>query len=809
MLNAIGQDVRYAFRTIQKSKSYSAAVLLTLAIGIGANVAVFSVVYGVLFRPLPYAQPDRLVRVFNPNKETSGFMSGQLSPQDVDDLRRNNHSFESLSAYSYNPKTGGMVLLEGDPQQLETASVSGDFFTTMRGGAHIGRLLTPDDDVVGKDKQIVISYAFWKNQFGGDPGVVGRTLRFSDGPFTVVGVANEDMQFPGPEVKVWAPLSLIDDNDVPHRRQIRWLQVVARMKDGATLESAHADVNVVFKQLELEHADTNTGFGQGDVVSLRESIIGKVKPIVLAVAASVGLLLLIACVNLANLLLAKSISRAREFAVRAALGASRHRIVRQIMVESLVFALLGGVISLLVARWATSAIVAMSGDTIPRAADIRIDLPVVLFTLGLSIVAAVVFGLAPALRTSAGPLREQLNEGSAASGEGRKSKNLRELLVVGQMALAVALLIGAGLVLKSYVKLTNVDPGFNPDHVLSLHLSIPGEMFQGGPEQRLLFRRRLFDRLLQVPGVISVGGSKTMPLKGAGEPYGFDIDTSEGRKRVTLDSGALITTSGYFKTLRIPLIEGEFFNDKDDVEPRWVVVVSKGLADQLWPGQSAVGKQLHLEDQAVTVIGVAGNVRQQGLAKKAETAIYVPPAIFVRSSLNVFLRTQQDPKELIAPVRDAIWEVNHSLPISDIQPMPAFVYQTTAQPRFFASIVNSFATIALLLAAIGIYGVMAYAVRQRTREIGVRVALGAQRGHILTLILNSGVKLVLIGVVIGIVCALALGQYLASVLFEVSPRDLTIYIVMPLVLAFAGILATFIPAVQATRLDPLKAIRHE
>jgi putative ABC transport system permease protein len=334
-------------------------------------------------------------------------------------------------------------------------------------------------------------------------------------------------------------------------------------------------------------------------------------------------------------------------------------------------------------------------------------------------------------------------------------------------------------------------------------------MFQGGPEQRLVFRRRLLDRLKQLPGVISVGGSKTMPLKGAGEPYGFEIDTTEGRKRVTLDSGTLITTSGYFKTLQIPLIEGEFFSDKDDVEPRWVVVVSKGLAEQLWPGQSAVGKQLHLSDETVTVIGVAGNVRQQGLAKKSETAIYVPPAIFVRASLNVFLRTQQDPAQLINPVRDAIWEVNQSLPISDIQPMPNFVRETVAQPRFFASIVNAFATIALLLAAIGIYGVMAYAVRQRTREIGVRVALGAQRGDILTLILNSGVKLVLIGVVIGIVCALALGQYLASVLFEVSPRDLTIYIAMPLVLAFAGILATFIPAVQATRLDPLKAIRHE
>jgi putative ABC transport system permease protein len=809
MLNAIGQDIRYAFRTIQKSKSYSAAVLLTLAIGIGANVAVFSVVYGVLFRPLPYAQPERLVRVFNPNKETAGFMSGQLSPQDVDDFRRNNHSFESVSAYSYNPKTGGMVMLEGEPQQLETASVSGDFFTTMRGGAHLGRLLTPADDVVGKDKQIVISYPFWKSQFGGDPGIIGRTLRFSDGPFTVVGVANEHMQFPGPDVKIWAPLSLIGEDDVPHRRQVRWLSVVARMKQGVSVEAANADANVIFKQLELEHADTNTGFGQGDVVSLRDSIVGKVKPIVLAVAASVGLLLLIACVNLANLLLAKSISRAREFAVRAALGASRRRIVRQIMVESLVFAILGGIISLLFARWVTSLVVAMSSGTIPRAADVRVDLPIVLFTLGLSIVAALVFGLAPALRTSAGPLREQLNEGSAASGEGRKSKNLRELLVIGQMALAVALLIGAGLVLKSYVRLINVDPGFNPDHVLSLHLSIPGEMFQGGPEQRLVFRRRLLDRLKQLPGVISVGGSKTMPLKGAGEPYGFEIDTTEGRKRVTLDSGTLITTSGYFKTLQIPLIEGEFFSDKDDVEPRWVVVVSKGLAEQLWPGQSAVGKQLHLSDETVTVIGVAGNVRQQGLAKKSETAIYVPPAIFVRASLNVFLRTQQDPAQLINPVRDAIWEVNQSLPISDIQPMPNFVRETVAQPRFFASIVNAFATIALLLAAIGIYGVMAYAVRQRTREIGVRVALGAQRGDILTLILNSGVKLVLIGVVIGIVCALALGQYLASVLFEVSPRDLTIYLAMPLVLAFAGILATFIPAVQATRLDPLKAIRHE
>jgi putative ABC transport system permease protein len=354
-----------------------------------------------------------------------------------------------------------------------------------------------------------------------------------------------------------------------------------------------------------------------------------------------------------------------------------------------------------------------------------------------------------------------------------------------------------------------VDPGFNPDHVLTLHLSIPSEKFTSGPQERLTFRRRLFDRLMQVPGVVSVGGSKTLPLKGAGEPYGFEVDTTEGRKPITLDSGALIITADYFKTLQIPLIDGEYFSAKDDVEQRWVVVISKGLADQLWPGESAVGKQLHLEDENVTVIGVVGNVRQQGLAKKSETAIYLPPSIFVRASLNVFVRTQQNPAELITPVRNAIWEVDSSLPISDIQPMPTFVYQTMAQPRFFASIVNSFATIALLLAAIGIYGVMAYAVRQRTREIGVRVALGAQRGDILTLILNSGVKLVLIGVVIGIVCALALGQYLASVLFEVSPRDLTIYVAMPLVLAVAGILATFIPAVQATRLDPLKAIRHE
>ena len=807
-MNAIGQDIRYALRTMRKSKTYAAAVLLTLAVGIGANVAVFSVVYGVLFRPLPYTQPDQLVRVFNPNKETAGFMSGQLSPQDVDDLRRNNHSFESVSAY-FSPSTGGMTMLEGEPLQVPTAHVSGDFFTTLRGGALLGRLLTPNDDIVGKDKQIVLSHAFWKNQFGGDPSVVGRTLHFADGPFTVVGVTNEDMQFPSPDVKIYAPLSLIGDDDVPHKRQIRWLEIVARMKEGMTVQAAQADVNVVLKQLELEHGDTNQGFGQGEVVPLRESIVGKVKPIVLAVAASVGLLLLIACVNLANLLLAKSLSRGREFAVRAALGASRQRIVQQIMVESLVFALLGGFISLIIARWATSALIAMSGGTIPRVADIRVDLPVVLFTLGLCVVAAVIFGLAPALRTSGGPLREQLNEGSAASGEGRKSRRMREVLVVGQMALAVALLIGAGLVLKSYVKLTNVDPGFNPDHVLTLHLSIPSEMFAGGPSQRLEFRRRLFDRLMQVPGVVSVGGSKTMPLKGAGEPYGFEIDTSEGRKPVTLESGALIITSDYFKTLQIPLIEGEYFSPKDDVEERWAVVVSQALAEQLWPGESAIGKRLHLDKYDIPVIGVVANVHQQGLGKKAETAIYLPPSIFVRASLNVFLRTKQDPRELVSQVRTAIWEVNPRLPISDIQPMPAFVRQTTAQPRFFATIVNAFATIALLLAAIGIYGVMAYAVRQRTREIGVRVALGADRGNILGLIFGSGARLIVIGAAIGVVCALALGQFLASVLFEVSPRDLSVFLMMPLMLVIAGGLATFIPAVQATRLDPLKAIRYE
>jgi predicted permease len=386
---------------------------------------------------------------------------------------------------------------------------------------------------------------------------------------------------------------------------------------------------------------------------------------------------------------------------------------------------------------------------------------------------------------------------------------MREALVVGQMALAVALLIGAGLVLKSYVKLTKVDPGFNPDHVLSLHISIPSSRFENGPKGALEFRNRLFDRLQQVPGVIAVGGSKTMPLQGGGEPYTFKIDTNEGRKDVNLDAGALIVTSGYFQALQIPMVAGESFTAQDDREGRLVVVVNKNLADKLWPGQDPIGKKLYLSKYEISVIGVAGDVHQQGLATPAGSAVYVPASLFVRASVNIFLRTQQNPAELITPVRNAIYEVDRQVPIADMQAMSGFVAQTMTQPRFFATIVNAFASIALLLAAIGIYGVMAYAVRQRTREIGVRVALGANRGNILSLIFGSGVRLILIGAALGIVCAFALGQYLASVLFEVSPRDLSVYVLMPLALVIAGGLATFIPAIQATRLDPLKAIRYE
>lgn len=808
-MDTLMQDLRYAVRSLGRARGFAAVAVLTLALGIGANSAIFTVVNGVLLRALPYAQPEQLVRVYNENRQDAQ-NSGSFSLPDFEDLGSTSGSvFSKVASYMYTPTSSARLSVEGRPELLPIAYVSGDFFEVLGVSPLRGRVIAEGDAIEGRDRVVVLSYSAWQNRFGADASIVGRTIRLNNEPFSVIGVMPQSFAYPEPEVELFAPVTLMGPNAVgPHVRDNRWLSVIARLQPGVTVTAATTATSRILGRLEHEYPESNEGWGTARVRELQTVLVGDVRPALLVLLGVVALVLLIACANLANLLLARSTTRVRDVAIRVAMGASRARIVRLVLTESVVLAVVGGIVGLGLSLWAVRVFVAMAGGTIPRAESIRPDLNVVLFTVALTLVTGVLFGLVPALRAASGAAAVKLREGGRTGTAGQERQRARNLLVMIESALAVILLVSAGLMVKSFYRLTQVDPGFRAENTVRVHISMPTEVFESRDEMLTRFNnhmRALFDAVGSVPGVVSVGASKQVPLQGGAEPYSFTLPGGAGDD-VLRSVGAYIVTPGFFQALGVPLLRGREFDWNDATNG---VIVSRTLAAKLWPGEEAVGKQLAIGSNPYEVIGVAGDVRNEGLATVQLSAVYVPFYRAPRVNQNLFVRVSGDPAAVIPALREAVWSTSPNQTIRSIETMHEMKSRTIAQPQFFMMLIAAFGALALTLAAIGMYGVISYTMRQRTAEIGVRMALGADAMQIYKLVVGKAMQLALAGVVAGVVGALLLTQLMRTLLFGVAPTDPLSIAVAALVLVITAFVAAFLPAWRAARIPPSVAFRAE
>ena len=807
-------DLRYAVRSLAKSPGFAAVAIATLALGIGANSAIFSVLNGVLFSRLPYADPDRLVRVYTADPEQPGGASPAFSPQDYDDLAAEmkrlgtKSPIARIASFYFTPGLSGMNLTGGgEPERVDSANVSGEYFGTLGVPAALGRTLLPSDDVPGRDRVIVLSDALWRHRFSADPRVVGQRVTLEGKPFTVVGVMPASFELPAREVDVWGPISLIGEDDIPHLRGLRWMEVVARLAPGATPEKATAATSAVLERLARAYPETNEKRDRAVVRSLREALVGDLRPALLVLLGAVSLVLLIACANLANLLLARTTTRRHELAVRVALGAGGGRLACQILTENVVLSLFGGGLGLAASVIGVRALVALGGADMPRLEVVRPDARVLLFTLAIALATGLISGLLPALRASRAEAREALVEGGRG-GEGRRGQGARGALVAAETALAAVLLIGAGLMIRSFERLLAVDPGFSPGRVLALSISLEDGKFPDA-KQQAAYQNEIVRRIAELPGVVAAGGSKTLPLHGGGEPYDFLVEGRASTERILPAAGAFIVTPGYFRALGIPLVAGRDFTARDGVEAPPAVIVNRALARQLWPDGDAVGRRIRFGEHGIEIVGVAGDVRHTALATPPEPALYLPNSIAPRSTMKIFVRTKADPLALAGAVRRAIREVDPNQPVSDLAPMRQLVSEAVARPRFTTLLLTLFGALALALAALGTYGVVSYAVAQRTHEIGIRMALGARRGQVLGMVVGRSSALTFAGLAAGIAAAFALTRLLSGLLYGVSTTDPLAFLAAPSALAAVALLASYLPARRAAGLDPLIALRRD
>ena len=809
-MDALRRDLRYALRMVWKTPGLSLVAISILAVGIGANIAIFSVVRGVLLRPLPFPEPSRLVRV-SMNNPTLPHHQRSFSPQDLEDFRRQQEVFTSVGAYWYSPSSSGTTLTGGDePVHLETGYADSAFFTSLGMAPARGRTFLPTEDIHGNDAVAVLSDHLWQTHFHSDPQIVGKTIVLDGVPVLVSGVMPPSFTYPTPQVDVWLPLAQMTDNQIPHLRQLRWIDTVARLRPEIRIDQAQSASSLIIKRLETQFKETNEGLTAATVVDLRETISGDVRPLLLALFVAVALVLLMACANLTNLILARDKNRVREFAIRSSLGASQRALQSQSFTESILLAVISGALSLLIANVLARTLVALSAASIPRASDVHIDGSVIAFGGALAVFTGAVIGLLPAWRHSTAPIWESLKAAGIATTEDGQRKHGRDLLVTAQVAFACILLTATGLVLRSLWKLVTTDPGFRADHVLTVQLPLPLYKFAEDRAKVAAYRTELIRRVSAVPGAVAVGASKTLPLEGGGEPYGFNVvDRSGVSQQFIPSAGAFIVTQGYFEALRIPVIAGRTFTERDLVEQKPVVIINQSVARAYWPGEDPVDKTLLMGETKLSVIGVVGDVRNEGLTTQSGTAVYIPSSMAPRQKLDLFIRTTGDPISLAGSVRQAIRQFEPDQAITDISPLQQTVAETQAKPRFFTVVLSSFGLVALLLSALGIFGVISYNVRERTREIGVRMALGAVPSDVLRMVLKQAVRLLVGGAAIGMAAALVFGRFLSTLLYGVGPADPISLAGALFVLAAFAMVAAWIPARRATQVDPMVALRYE
>jgi putative ABC transport system permease protein len=799
----IWQDLRYGVRMLVKRPGFAVVAIITLALGIGANTAIFSVVNSVLFRPLPYRNPDRLVMVWEDHRSRGGPEKEWTSPTGFTDWRDQNGVFENVAAF----QGWGTTLTGGDePLQMQGASVSHDMFSMLGVAPSLGRSFHPEEDRLGAEKVVVLSHGLWKRRFGSDPAIVGNTIPLSGENYTVIGVMPEKFKLPIPfDSEIWRPIT--PSLNKRCQRGCITIRVIARLKPDTTLEQAGTELGVIAQRIEEQYPETNKGVGV-TINPLHEQIVGDVKPAMLVLLGAVGFVLLIACANVANISLVRAAAREREIAIRMALGAGRWRLVRQFLTESLIFSVLGGIIGLLLASWMVDLLIAISPEGTPRVDEIGIDRRVLGYTMALSIFTGLAFGIFPAIGSSKPDLNRSMKEGMGAKG-GSSGRRIRGLLVVTEMALALMLLIGAGLLMKSFLNLQRVDPGFNPARVQVMNISLPRDGYPGG-QQITLFYSQLLEKIKNLPEVEAVGSASSLPLSGSNTDSSFNI---EGRPKPAPGQGPVgwysQVSTDYFKTMGMRLIKGRQFTEQDSEKSVKVVVISEALARRYFPDEDPIGKRIGTEEDWLEIVGVIADVKQFGLDANARPTFYLTDRQFPSRTMSVVFRTAKETPNLAAAARREVWSIDKNLAVPEIMGMDQIVKDSISSPRFFMLLLGIFAALALLLAAIGIYGVISYSVTQRTTEIGIRIALGAQKSDILRMIMGQGMFLTALGIVIGLIGAFFITRLMASQLYGVEAVDPVTFAGVAFLLAAIAFLAGYIPARRAAQVDPMVSLRYE
>jgi putative ABC transport system permease protein len=806
-MDSLWKDLRFGVRTLLRNPAVTALALLTLALGIGANTAIFSVVSGVLLEPLPFPRPDELVMVID-SAPKLGFPQFAASPPNFKDWREQNQVFASLDAMDAGRFT--LTGKGGQPEALAGAAVSGEFFRTMGVRPLLGRLLAPADDRLGGERVVVLSHQLWHRRFGGDPAIIGRQVAVDGRAHTVAGIAPRGFDFPR-KSELWVPLAL---DFAKSSRGAHYLTVVGRLRPGVSLERAQADMSAIAGRLERQYPDQNTAWGVV-LTRLRDVMVRDIRPALTMLQRAVWVVLLIACANVANLLLARMGSREREIAVRAALGAGRLRLARQIVAESVILFAAGGALGLLVAFWGTRALVALNPDAIPRAEGIGIDARVLVYTLLISVATGAVFGLVPALSAIGGRLYGALKEGGRGMAGGRRGRLARNLLVLGEVALALMLLVGAGLLIRSFARLQSVDPGFTPQGVITARLSLPEAKYPDDPRQAAFFQQAI-ERIRALPGVQHAASIYPLPLSSSRFILSFVVAGRPAPKRGEDQSAHVrFISPEYFRTMEIPKLEGRLFTEQDGINDQRVAIVNRHMAAGIWPGQDPLGQRLTFDDSTkprakwMTVVGVVGDVRGSKLGNDPEMEIYCSQYQTPVLEAALVVRTAADPLSLVAPIRRAIQDLDGDLPLDKVQTMEQVVSASLAQNRVKTLLLGIFAALALVLAAVGVYGLVSFSVAQRVHEIGIRIALGARRAEVLRMIIVQGMKMVAIGLAVGLAGAYAANRLLTDQLYKVSVVDPLTYIGVPVVLTAVALLANWLPARRATRVDPVVVLRAE
>ncbi len=812
-MNNFWQDIRFGGRMLLKSPGFALVTILALALGIGANSAIFSVVNAVLLRPLPFKTAERLVFLSEWSQQVPNM---SVSYPNYQDWREQSTSFEQLAAF----RSAGYTLTgAGEPERLDTREVSASFFPALGVAPVLGRDFTADDDKPGANRAVIISHGLWQKRFGANPNVVGQPVTLNNQSHTIIGVLPQNFEWQAP-VDVYAPIGLEADK-MQDRDSHPGIYLLGLLKPGVSVAQARADMDGISARLAQQYPKSNEGT-RYTLVKLQERATQDIRAALLVVLAAVGFVLLIACANVANLLLARAASRSKEMAIRTALGAGRGRIVRQLLTESVMLALAGGALGLLFAMWGIDALLAVIPDDVPRllVMNIGLDTRVLVFTLVVSIITGLLFGLAPAVQISKANLNEALKEGGRSGGSGAHRNRVRSVLVVAEVALSLMLLIGAGLLMRSFMHLQHADVGFNPDNLLTMRVALPDARYTQNAQVEN-FYRALLQRLEALPGVQSASVTRGLPMNG-GIESGVTAEGHETTNIKDMTVAVNLTISpNYFRTMEIPLVKGRYFTDQDNTGAPAVAVIDEQMAARFYPNEEALGKRIKLGGGQspfpwMQIVGVVKHVKHYGPDEEGRVEIYRPyfqlpnvPDAQLSRGMSLAVRTTGEPTSMTAAIRNAVHEIDKDQPISNVQPMAQIVAAAVASQKFATWLLGIFAAAALLLAALGLYGVMAYSVTQRTHEIGVRMALGAARRDVLRLIVGQGMRLTLIGVSLGLVGAFLVMRALASLLYGVSAADPLTYGGVALLLAGVALVACLIPARKAMNVDPLIALRYE